>query len=405
MPRRYLAALPILVLLACGDDDDRTSSGALTGITGVTTLTAGDGSTGGQVTTGEELPDGSTGAEDPPPPPGTEEAGEDSDPGAIKLDVGGSAEEDGEDPPPPAEGGCTKVDFLFVIDNSGSMADEQHNLIESFPGFIDTITSTIDAGDFHIMTVSTDGGEGNGGGEVQCDGSDCVCEPAPSCCELACQFGSSCNGVACDDLPPVDECTYEYGSGKRYSGEGTDCELAGGRRWMTDAQPNLAQSFQCAAAVGAYGSGDEKPMLAAREACGSGQNGPGGCDEGFLRDDAILVLTVITDEEDDNLDDLGSPGDPPDWYADIVAAKGGDASAIVVLGLVGDSNLPNGLCEPGVDPNVDEDGAEASPRLQSFVQMFPHGVVGSVCAPDYTPFFAEAVSVIDFACDEFIPPG
>src|SRR5690242_21671906 len=35
--------------------------------------------------------------------------------------------------------GCAKADFLFVIDNSGSMADEQDNLIASFPGFIDTI--------------------------------------------------------------------------------------------------------------------------------------------------------------------------------------------------------------------------------------------------------------------------
>ncbi len=31
-------------------------------------------------------------------------------------------------------------------------------------------------------------------------------------------------------------------------------------------------------------------------------NGPGGCNEGFLRDDAILVVIIITDEEDDNSD-------------------------------------------------------------------------------------------------------
>ena len=31
------------------------------------------------------------------------------------------------------DAGCKKVDLLFVIDNSGSMADEQINLVSSFP--------------------------------------------------------------------------------------------------------------------------------------------------------------------------------------------------------------------------------------------------------------------------------
>ena len=165
---------------------------------------------------------------------------------------------------------------------------------------------------------------------------------------------------------------------------------------------NWLLSHVSAAKVGTYGSGDERPMLAATSALSPEQNGPGGCDEGFLRDDAILVLTIITDEEDDG---NGSPGAPADWYNAVVAAKNGDEKAVVVLGLVGDSNLPNATCAPGGDPNGDGQGAEPAPRLQSFVQMFSNGVVGSVCAPDYTPFFLEAVSVIDLACDEFEPPG
>src|SRR5262245_13185183 len=32
--------------------------------------------------------------------------------------------------------GCTKMDLLFVIDNSGSMGQEQANLIANFPMFI-----------------------------------------------------------------------------------------------------------------------------------------------------------------------------------------------------------------------------------------------------------------------------
>ena len=34
-----------------------------------------------------------------------------------------------------------------------------------------------------------------------------------------------------------------------------------------------------------------------------------------------------------------------------------------------------------------------------------HGIAGSVCEPDYAPFFADAVGIIDDACDNFQPPG
>ena len=45
-------------------------------------------------------------------------------------------------------------------------------------------------------------------------------------------------------------------------------------------------------------------------------------------------------------------------------------------------------------------------RLRAFTQSFgDHGVVGSVCVDDYNPFFAQAVGIIDTACDEFVPPG
>jgi len=35
--------------------------------------------------------------------------------------------------------GCEKVDFLFVIDNSGSMCSHQSNLAQALPDFADAI--------------------------------------------------------------------------------------------------------------------------------------------------------------------------------------------------------------------------------------------------------------------------
>lgn len=51
--------------------------------------------------------------------------------------------------------GCEKVDFLFVVDNSISMGDEQTALGLSFPQFIDTIQNEV-VGDYHVMVVDTD---------------------------------------------------------------------------------------------------------------------------------------------------------------------------------------------------------------------------------------------------------
>src|SRR5262245_28774988 len=47
----------------------------------------------------------------------------------------------------------TPADILFVVDNSGSMADEQENLAANFDRFISQIAG---AGDYHIAVVTTD---------------------------------------------------------------------------------------------------------------------------------------------------------------------------------------------------------------------------------------------------------
>src|SRR5262245_27261598 len=51
------------------------------------------------------------------------------------------------------------VDLLFVIDNSGSMADKQQNLRDNFPNFINVL-NTIQGGlpDVHIGVVTSDMG-------------------------------------------------------------------------------------------------------------------------------------------------------------------------------------------------------------------------------------------------------
>ena len=77
----------------------------------------------------------------------------------------------------------------------------------------------------------------------------------------------------------------------------------------------------------------------------------------------------------------------------LVRAFGSDA--VVMIGFLGDKDLPNGVCT----------GNEATPRLREFVESFEHGVYGSVCLSDFSPAFVDAVSVIDTACDADSAPS
>jgi hypothetical protein len=139
--------------------------------------------------------------------------------------------------------------------------------------------------------------------------------------------------------------------------------------------------------MGATGNSNERPMEAMLAATGP-QTQQGGCHPGFLRDDAMLVVTIISDEEE-----TGSPGTPASWRNDLIALKGGNETALVVLALSGDAETPGLECTP-------------TPKLTEFVGSFgQRGFIESVCEPDYGPFFQEAVDVIDYACDNFQPEG
>lgn len=362
--------------------------------------TPGSAATSGSPPTGAETgaPQGGTTTSADPSGPDASTSDDETTDGA-KFDLPGGG-------PTPGVG-CEKVDFLFIVDNSGSMEDEQQQLVASFPQFMETIRDEIAAQDFHLMVVSTDGemsmSSGSGGSQVvTCTAGNCTCSPAPDCCADACEIGDTCFGVPCGVEVEIDACDVELGSGRRVSA-GNDCGLDDGVRYVTDADMDLEQRFLCLADVGTFGSGNEIPMEAMLAATGSEQTS-GGCNDGFLRDDAVLVVTIITDEEDDPDGFFGSEGDPAQWRQDLLARKGGNETGVVVLSLIGDNDQPGGICA-----DLDEDGvngAEASPRLRTFAESFgSRGFVGSVCADNYDTFFEQAVSVVDTACETFEPEG
>jgi hypothetical protein len=283
------------------------------------------------------------------------DGGDGEDDGGILYDVGndgtGEANPEGEDEI------CGKVDFLFVIDNSESMLAHQQNLVANFPAFITGIQDTLEeVDDYQVGVISTD--------EYVYAGGDC---------------GSHLSGLV-SSTPSGGYCG----------------PFADGGNYMTH-EDDLAATFPCAAQLGAAGDYYEKPMQALVEAVQEPLDAPGLCNEGFLREDSLLVVVVITDEADGPGDNEygGSLGDADAWFADVVAARSGIESNIVVLTL---TNYYYGPCEPW------SEGFDGQ-NMVDFTDMFTHGFVGGICVPDYGPYFQEAIAVIDVACDEYTPVG
>jgi hypothetical protein len=190
-------------------------------------------------------------------------------------------------------------------------------------------------------------------------------------------------------------CDGTLGAGRRANRRTGSCQISEDGRFLDGAQGDLAGAFDCIGRVGTAGSSYEQQVGALLGATSSKLTAPGACNRNFLRRDAVLVVTFMTDEDDEV-----TPGEPAAWRESLLELKGGDESALVLLGLVGDDNLRQPL--PG-GPCIDGE-AHGAPRLQSFVESFRFGSLGAVCAGDYAPFFERAVSVIGDACQEFVPP-
>jgi hypothetical protein len=287
--------------------------------------------------------------------------------------------------------GCHGIDFLVIVDQSGSMDDEQINLAASFPGFLTTLQAAVSetATTFHVMVVDTDS-----------DSCEALCDAGGQACL---QNGEP---ILCKDWvkPDANDCNSMLGAARITDGAGTLCGIQGEQRFIiSDQQENLDSVFSCLGRQGTKGSGAEKPIQAMANALSPALLAPEGCNAGFLRRDAMLVMMVISDEDDDRVQasEPGSDLEPRDWYQAALAAKHGDPGAVMAVGLIGDRDLPDPVCMELEGTT----GADASPRLREFFSYFGRrGVTGSVCADNYTPFLDQLVAHIDMNCDDWIPP-
>jgi hypothetical protein len=268
---------------------------------------------------------------------------------------------------------CQKIDLVFVVDDSGSMSEEQTSLTTAFPKFAALLNEyRINNGqelDYRVAVTTT-------GRTVT---TKTEFPPFPG-------------------LPPIPpQVMTEQGDNGAFR---NTCEI--NRRWLERSDPSMADKFACRAKVGINGPSFEMPMLTTmmslKERTADGTNA------GFLRDDALLAVVMITDEDDcsrrdDNFDSADTncgvmPQELVAFFDNLKGARNRWAAAVVA--------------GPGPGTCMSDFGnaAEAS-RLKEFVTQantgsaVPGAVFSSICDGDMAASLGQALSTFQAACDNF----
>ncbi|MFZ6181206.1 hypothetical protein [Nannocystis pusilla] len=369
MRRLALAVAAAAAALACGAETPPAFTTG-PGVTSVTTLDTST-STSSTSSAGSSSSTSTSG--------GAEDSAAASTAGVSTFDM---------DPAPdlgdPQPEGCKgKIDFVFVISALLTMDEEQDQLVASFPGFISTLETKFASFDKHVISVNTDE-KWRGMG----------CEHPELCGNLGNCGPYAMNYVCGSYADTVFKCDRTRGAGLLYNAgayaTNHPCELYGGNRYIIEGETD-PDAFACIAQVGTFG--DNGPLADTLVATVSDElNGPAGCNAGFLRDDALLVVVFITDNEDEQ-----SVLSAKKVHDAVVAAKGGDESAIVALAIIAQPQVgepvPGCVYDPEIWPS----------RLRDLIETFEYHHEGDICADSYDGFFSEAADLVHEACNAFIP--
>jgi hypothetical protein len=256
---------------------------------------------------------------------------------------------------------CPDMDILFMVDNSASMADNQDSLIASFPGFISAIQAQlVHAPSYHIGVVVPDLSKTNPQGKR----------------DIGCLITQT--------------------TGAMKSSNKVCSPFSSGGSYIDETEAEMSDKFSCAAKVGIGGADDERPMRAVMNALSPDFNAAGACNEGFHRPDSVLVIVIMTDEDDipdvcdgTDCETYGSGGEPEEWAQTIIGYKNGHSENVVVLALVGLKS--DNTC-----------GAMAAAHMIGFANQFgERGYKGDVCADSYDDFFAGALPIVTSACEDW----
>jgi hypothetical protein len=278
--------------------------------------------------------------------------------GPDKLDTPG--------PVIPTEG-CEYVDFLFVVDNSASMATYQLALTEQFPQFITAMYDALPPSiDVHVGITTTDFDSG-------CDAQEAT---------QNCQTTATLEEVQAHYIRP--DVMNDGGNGS----QGRLFSFAGQTYFETNSDEDpaaLSDWFsQAAVAAGEEGCSFEMPVAAAGFATHLAN---AVTNDGFMRDEgALLVVFFLTDEPDKSVE---SDESYRDMILEAKAGCGGEDCVYV-----------GGLVPPCI--------IDVNQKLWQFMNQFPaEPIWGDIEATQsYADVFGEALAgAIAEACANVPPVG
>jgi hypothetical protein len=299
--------------------------------------------------------------------PGGASGDDDDDDDDVQIDAG--FDTDGT----PASEECRKMDLIFVIDDSGSMEQEQTNLASNFPAFANLLNA---------YTIST--------GET-----------------LDYRAAITTTGITADitiqppvvpgfpPFPPIPSPQTGLDGKFRQA-----CGMT--RPWLERTDPNMASTFACAADVGTNGPAIEMPLRASQLAAMAATN------PGFLRSDALLGVIILTDEDDcsrtattfttagDNCATNGDTGlQMPQEVVQALDQIKGDRGRWAAAVIAGQTSCTSSFGE-----------AEEGIRLKQFQQAGgPNVVFGDICSGNLAPALQQALETFTAACENFPPIG
>lgn len=300
------------------------------------------------------------------------ESGDEGAPGTPQGGGGGGGGMNGGSIPDQMQP-CAKMDIIFVVDDSGSMAEEQDNLATNFPRFVSVLNEFKNGAgkplDYRLAVTTT-------GRDLKYK----ISLPPPVSLEL-----------------PFNE-KGDNGAFRQKAA----CSM--NRRWIERNDANADKTFSCAAKVGTGGPSIEMPLYALQLALND--RVADGTNAGFVRHDALLAAVILSDEddcsrEDNNFSVLTDQCDnspqvqPVSKYLDMLdkAKQGrGRWAAAVIAG--------ERACKSQFG-----DALEAK-RLKDFVSKTgKNGVFSSICAGDLTQALRDALNTFTGACEGFYIPG
>ena len=174
-------------------------------------------------------------------------------------------------------------------------------------------------------------------------------------------------------------------------------------KWLERTDPNVDGTFSCVAKVGDDGPGIEMPLLAAEmafsDAVASGAN------TGFLRDDALLALVILTDEDDCSQerrevnelmsgqcarDELTSVDRHLAFFDNLKDQRERWAAAVIA--------------GPTSCTSANGDAAKANRLLEFIDKTGPNGVFSSICQSELSGALQDALETFEAACESFPIP-